>query len=47
MGQTDWMRNPLGRGKAARELEVDEDETRWDDRLRKVAKMKPKPENPE
>ncbi|WP_176399603.1 hypothetical protein [Novosphingobium sp. B 225] len=29
---------------AARELEADEDEARWDDRLRKVAKAKPKPE---
>ncbi|MBX3595890.1 hypothetical protein [Sphingomonas sp.] len=31
----------------ARELESDEDEARWDDRLRKVAKLKPQPENPE
>lgn len=30
---------------AARELECDEDESRWDERLRKVAK--PKPEKPE
>jgi hypothetical protein len=29
----------------ARELEADEDETRWDERLKKVAKAKPeKPE---
>jgi len=26
---------------AARELEADEDETRWEDRLKKVAKAKP------
>jgi hypothetical protein len=29
---------------AARELECDEDEARWDDRLKKVAKPKPAPE---
>jgi len=27
--------------KLARELEVDEDEARWDERLKKVAKAKP------
>jgi hypothetical protein len=27
---------------AARQLEADEDEARWDDRLRKIAKAKPK-----
>jgi hypothetical protein len=32
---------------AARELECDEDEARWDERLKKVAKVKPKPEKPE
>lgn len=32
---------------AARELEADEDEGRWDDRLRKVAKQKPAPDKPE
>ena len=32
---------------AARELEADEDETRWDERLKKVVKAKPKPEKPE
>ncbi len=31
----------------ARELECDEDEARWDERLKKVAKGKPKPEKPE
>ena len=29
---------------AARALECDDDEARWDDRLKKVAKAKPKPE---
>jgi hypothetical protein len=28
----------------ARELEADEDEARWDERLKKVAKAKPVPE---
>ncbi len=28
---------------AARELEADEDEARWEERLRKVAKAKPEP----
>jgi hypothetical protein len=32
---------------AARELECDEDEARWDDRLKKVAKQKPAPGKPE
>jgi hypothetical protein len=32
---------------AARDLECDEDEARWDDRLKKVAKQKPAPEKPE
>ncbi|MEQ8309508.1 MAG: hypothetical protein RIA72_02285 [Sphingopyxis sp.] len=31
---------------AARELEADEDEARWDERLKKVVKAKPKPEKP-
>ncbi len=31
---------------AARELECDEDEARWDERLKKVAKGKPEPEKP-
>lgn len=31
----------------ARELEADEDEARWDERLKKVATAKPEPENPE
>lgn len=31
----------------ARELEADEDEARWDERLAKVAAHKPAPEKPE
>lgn len=31
---------------AAREYEADEDEARWDERLKKVAKQKPLPEKP-
>lgn len=31
---------------AARELECDEDEGRWDERLRKVAGHKPTPDKP-
>ena len=33
--------------KAAKELEADEDEARWDDKLVKIAKVNPKPERPE
>jgi hypothetical protein len=29
---------------AAREIEADEDEKRWEERLKKVAKQKPEPE---
>jgi len=32
---------------AARKLEADEDEARWDERLKKVVKAKPAPEKPE
>ncbi len=32
---------------AARELDCDEDEARWDERLRKVAGQKPAPEKPD
>ena len=32
---------------AAREHGADEDEARWDERLKKVAKAKPAPEKPE
>ena len=35
------------RKEAARSLECDEDETRWDERLRKLAKVKPVSEKPE
>jgi hypothetical protein len=31
----------------AREVEADEDEARWDERLTKVARHKPAPEKPE
>lgn len=31
---------------AAKELESDEDEARWDEKLAKIAKVKPKPEKP-
>lgn len=31
---------------AARELECDEDEKAWEDKLRKVASQKPAPEKP-
>ena len=31
----------------AKELEADEDEKHWDERLRKLAKVKPAPEKPE
>ena len=31
----------------AREHGADEDEARWDDRLRKLAKVKPEPEKPD
>lgn len=32
---------------AARDLEADQDETHWEDRLKKVAKHKPVEEKPE
>lgn len=31
----------------ARELGADEDEARWDERLKKVVKAKPEPDKPE
>lgn len=31
----------------AREVEADEDEARWDERLKKVAGQKPPPDKPE
>ena len=33
--------------KAAREIGADEDEAHWDETLKKVVKVKPKPEKPE
>lgn len=45
---TDKKQSQLDKFKeAAREIGADEDEARWDDRLKKVAKVKPKPEKPE
>ena len=32
---------------AARELEADETETHWDERLKKIANAKPAPEKPD
>lgn len=32
---------------AARAHDADEDETHWDERLKKIAKVKPAPEKPE
>ncbi len=32
---------------AAEKLEADEDEARWNEKLAKIAKVKPKPEKPE
>lgn len=32
---------------AARKHEADEDEAHWDERLKKVVKVKPKPEEPQ
>ena len=44
---TDGKRPQLDKFKqTARELEADEDEKHWDDRLRKLAKAKPAPEKP-
>ena len=48
MNKPNQTSNQLERFKeAARALECDEDETRWDERLKKVAKAKPAPEKPE
>ncbi len=33
--------------RAARDLECDPDEAKWEDKLRKVVKQKPAPEKPE
>lgn len=48
MGITDDRKSQLDKFKdAARELEADEDEARWDEKLGKLVKVKPKPEKPE
>ena len=45
MGITESKKSQLDKFKeAARELEADEDEAHWDERLRKLAKVKPKSE---
>lgn len=44
----DKSRSQLDKFKeAARDLETDEDEARWDERLKKMVKVKPQPEKPE
>ena len=44
----DDRKSQIGKFKElARELGADEDESHWDDRLRKLAKAKPAPEKPE
>lgn len=46
--QNDGPQTQLDKFKeAARELEADDDEKRWDERLRKLAKVKPEPEKSE
>jgi hypothetical protein len=48
---TATQRNELSQAErfkqAARDLECDEDEVRWDAKLKKVAKQKPAPDKPE
>lgn len=45
---SDEPRNQLDKFKeAAREIGADENEARWDEKLAKIAKVKPKPEKPE
>lgn len=45
---TDKKQTQLDKFKhAAREHGADEDEAHWEDRLRKIAKVKPKPDKPE
>ena len=47
MTDSDQAKNQLDKFKqAARELGADEDEARWDERLKKVAKAMPRPEKP-
>lgn len=46
--KTDEPKSQLDKFKEApRALDADEDDARWDERLRKVAKYKPQPERPE
>jgi hypothetical protein len=46
--ETDDKQTQLDKFKElARELEADEDEAAWDERLKKVAKHKPTPEKPD
>lgn len=47
MEKSDQNRQSERFKEAARQLECDEDEARWDERLRKVAKQKPASEKPE
>ncbi len=48
MGSSDTAHSQSEKFKSlARKLEADEDEARWDERLKKVAKGKPEPEKPE
>jgi hypothetical protein len=45
---TDKKQSQLDKFKeAAREHEADEDEVRWEERLKKIAKAKPEPGKPE
>ena len=45
---TDQRQSQLDKFKqAARELEADENEAHWDERLKKIAKAKPAPEKQE
>ena len=47
MGITPEDQSQLDKFKqAAKEAEADEDEARWDEKLAKIAKVKPKPDNP-
>lgn len=47
MSETEGQKSQLDKFKeAARELETDENEARWEARLKKVAKHKPQPEKP-
>ena len=44
MGETEPQKSQLSRfQETARQLEADEDEVRWEEKLRKVARAKPAP----